>query len=224
MNITGASIRNNRVTLVAIAVLVLAGALAYRSMPRQLDPGFIIRAAQIVTVFPGASPERVEQLVTDPIEEAVQEIPELDFVQSESRTGLSVVTIMIREEYRKMRPIWDNLRRKVDRIRSDLPSGIIGPNVNDEFGDTYGIVFTISGDGFDYAELKEAADQIRDDLLRVQDVAKVQIMGAQEERIFVEYNNARLANLGLSPAALANLLEARNIIMPGGDISLEREK
>jgi len=193
-------------------------------MPRAYDPGFVIRAAQVVTYFPGASPERVELLVSDKIEKVVQEIPELDFVTSESRTGVSIIMVNIKESYKDMRPIWDNLRRKIDDVRGELPDGTIGPQVNDEFGDIYGIVITLTGEGYDYAELKDIADDTRDQFLYIDDVAKVDILGAQDERIFVEYSNTQLSKLNLSPSQLLQMLKGRNIIIPGGSIKLGNER
>ncbi|HID28894.1 MAG TPA: efflux RND transporter permease subunit, partial [Desulfobacterales bacterium] len=148
----------------------------------------------------------------------------IDSISSQSKTGTSIIWVDIQERYTDMRPIWDKLRRKVDKAREDLPDGIIGPIVNDEFGDVFGIIVTITGDGFTYKDLKDVADEVRDELLLLHDVAKVDIYGAQEERIFVEYSNARLAELGLSPLQLKQILEARNIIIPGGDITTEYEK
>jgi len=221
---TRAAIEKNRITAVVLLVVLVAGLDAYRKMPRAEDPGFIIRAAQVTTYFPGASPERIEQLVTDKLEKAIQEIPELDFVASQSKTGVSVITVNIQERYRVLHPIWDSLRRKVDRVRPSLPDGVIGPTVNDEFGDVFGTLVTLTGEGFSYAELKEVADDVRDELLRIPDTAKVQIHGAQEERIFVEYNTARLAELGLSPVQLQAILDSRNIIIPGGDVTTGAER
>lgn len=224
MSLTSTAIRRDRVTGVLIAVLLLSGVSAYFAMPQQMDPGFIIRTAQIVTRFPGASPDRVEQLVTDPIEQAAQSIPELDFISSKSRTGVSVVAVNIREEFSDMRPIWDSLRRKIDAIKKDLPSGIVGPEINDELGDTYPMLFSMTGDGFSDHELSEIAEVIRDELLHIKGVAKVEVLGEQEERVFVEYSNARLRQMGLSPGFLQNVLQARNIIMPGGEIDLGPER
>ncbi|MCP3981838.1 MAG: efflux RND transporter permease subunit, partial [bacterium] len=141
-----------------------------------------------------------------------------------SKTGVSIIHVNVREEYTDLRPIWDNLRRKIDDARGDLPDDVRGPFVNDEFGDVFGILVTITGDGFTYAEIKEVADEVRDELLLLEDVAKVEIFGAQDERVFVEYNNARLAEYGLSPVQLMQLLEAQNIIIPGGSITTEFEK
>ena len=218
MSVTRAAIAKNRVTFVVLGVLAVAGIQAYFGMPQSEDPGFIIRTAMVQTIFPGASPERVEQLVTDKLEKAIQEIPQLDSVTSQSKTGVSIIMVNILESYKEMRPIWDDLRRKVERVTPELPEGIRGPFVNDEFGDVFGTVVTITGDGFSYAELKKVADEVRDELLLISEVAKVDIYGDQDERIFVEYNNARLAELGLSPLQLRNILESRNIINPGGQV------
>ena len=224
MSITRTAIERSRVTLVVLIFVAVAGVQSFFSLPQSEDPGFIIRTAVVQTIFPGASPERVEQLVTDKLEKAIQEIPELDFVQSQSKTGASLIWVNVNDKYTDLRPIWDNLRRKVDRARSELPENVIGPKVNDEFGDTFGIILTITGDGFSYAEIKEIADEVRDELLLLPDVAKVDIYGAQEERIFVEYSNATLSSYGLSPLQLQSILEARNILIPGGSIVTEYEK
>ena len=185
MDITRAAIEKNRVTTVSLLVVLFAGMSIYGQMPRNEDPGFIIRAAQVLTFFPGASPERVELLVSDKLEKAIEEIPELDFVNSTSRTGLSVVVVNILESERDMRPIWDNVRRKVERASRELPDGIVGPFVNDEFGDVFGTIIALTGEGYTYAELKEVADQVRNELLNIDDAAKVEIHGAQEERVVV---------------------------------------
>jgi multidrug efflux pump subunit AcrB len=224
VNVTRFAIEKNRITLVALILIFFAGINAYRTMPRAEDPGFVIRTAQVITYFPGASPERVEQLITDKLEKAIQEMPELDFITSESKTGVSIILVNILESYTKMRPIWDSLRRKVNAAAKDLPDGVRGPLVNDEFGDVFGTILTLTGEGYSYAELKDIADQIRDELLLIDEVAKVDIFGAQEERVFVEYNNARLAELGLSPNQLKQILENQNIIFPGGEITTEDEQ
>ncbi|NOQ84157.1 MAG: MMPL family transporter [Myxococcales bacterium] len=223
MSLTKFALERRTVTGTLIVVLIFAGIGAYFDAPRQMDPGFIIRTAMITTYFPGASPERVEQLITDPIEKVVQEIPELDWVNSVSRTGVSVIYVNIREEFKEMRPIWDDLRRKVDSVEPNLPEDINGPIVNDEFGDVYPIMFSMTGDGFSYMQLKDIADDLRDELLRVESVAKVDILGAQEERLFVEYDNAMLSRIGMTPDFLKDALQQRNIIQPGGEIDIENE-
>lgn len=221
---TRVAIEKNRITIAALLVVALGGIAAYFTLPQNEDPGFTIRIALVATYFPGASPERVENLVTARIEEVVQEIPELDFVASESRTGVSLVFVNISERYTDMRPIWDSLRRKVDGVRGDLPEEVLGPFVNDEFGDVFGIVLAVTGEGYSYRELEEVVEAMRNDLLMIDEAAKVEIYGAQEERVFVEYNDARLAELGLSAAQLQSILESRNIVIPGGSVNVGRER
>jgi multidrug efflux pump len=224
MDITRGAIEKNRITAVVLILILAAGVSAYRSMPRDEDPGFFIRTAQVTTFFPGASPDRVEMLVTDKLEKVIQEIPEIDFINSTSKTGISVVNVNILESHKTMRPIWDDLRRKVDRAKGDLPDEIVGPVVNDEFGDVFGTLVALTGEGFSYAELKEIADDCRNELLLSNEISKVDIHGIQEERVFVEFNNARLAELGISHNQLKTILEARNIINPGGEIYTDDEQ
>jgi multidrug efflux pump len=224
VNITRAAITNNRTTWVLFLILLLAGFQAYNQLPRAYDPGFVIRAAQVITYLPGASPDRMEALVSNQIEKVVQEIPELDFVTSTSKTGVSIVVANIKESYTDMRPIWDNLRRKIESVQSDLPDGVIGPIVNDEFGDVFGIVLALTGEGFSNAELETVAEAAKDEFLNLPDAAKVELYGVQDERIFVEYNNARLTELGISPSQLSKMISSRNIIVSGGSIVLGRER
>lgn len=224
MDLTAAAIARNRVTLTIVGLVIIAGAVALQTLPKAQDPGFVVRTAVITTRFPGASPERVELLVTDKIEKKIQEMPEIDSITSESRTGISLIYANFKESYKVMRPIFDDLRRKVDTVTPDLPQGARIPEVNDEFGDVFGSVYTLSGDGFSYAELKAVADELRDELLKEPDIAKVSIHGEQQEVIFVEYNNARLAELGLSPQQLSASLASVNILSSGGDIISGRER
>ncbi len=224
MDLPRAAIEKNRITLVVVTLALLSGVLAYWSLPKAQDPGFTIRTALITTRLPGASPERMELLVTDKIEKKVQEMPEVDTILSESRTGISIVTVNFLESYTEMRPIFDDLRRKVEDVSKDLPQGTVAPVVNDEFGDVFGSVYALTGEGFDYAELKTIADEIRDDLLKIPQVAKVEIHGAQEEAIFVEYANAQLTELGLSPQRLSMALTGVNILSSGGSVVSGRER
>jgi len=224
MDITKIALEKRRITGIVLFLILMTGMMTFSTMPRAEDPGFTIRTALVQTIFPGASPERVEQLVTDKLEKVIQEMPEIDFINSQSKPGISIVFVNIKESYKDMRPIWDSLRRKVDRARGQLPSGIIGPLVNDEFGDVFGTLIAITGDGYSYAELKEIADDTRNELLLIEEVAKVDIVGSQEERVFVEFHNARLAELGISPGQLKSILDSRNIIFPGGELFTDDEQ
>jgi len=224
LDITRFAIEKDRITWTLLLVLIFAGISSYLSMPRSEDPGYIVRTALVQTGFPGASPERIELLVTDKLEKYIQQIPEVDYVKSTSRDGLSVIYVTIKEQYKDMRPIWDNLRRKVEDAKRELPEGILGPFVNDEFGDVFGTIYTLTGDGFNYHQLKEIAKEIQNELLLVEEVAKVDIIGAQEEWVVLEYDNSRLAQMKITPKMLIKMLQERNIILPGGDIRTTYEK
>ena len=196
-------------------------------MPRDSMPPYTIRVASVVTSFPGAGPERVEALITSKIEEVAQELPELKTVASESRTGLSVVSVELKQEVppEELQAVWDRLRRKIETIRSDLPEGIYGPEVKDDgIGVVYGIVVGLTGDGFTFAELEIYAKDLRDDLIKLPDAAEVRISGIQEERIYLQFNDARLAELGLSAQKIKNSIASTNIVFSGGEVSLEDER
>ena len=218
MNITQIALNNNRTVLVVVVGLFMAGIFSFLNLPKQQDPGFTIRVAVVTTQFSGASPERVEQLITKKIEEKIQEMPELDFIVSESLPGRSIVTVNFLESYKNMRPIYDKLRRKIEDIQNQLPAGIAPSVVNDEFGDVFGSVFSLTGDGFSNAELALIADEIADELLKDRDVAKVKIHGGQREVVFIDYKSATLTELGISPQQLAGVLSRVNIVSAGGTI------
>ena len=224
MNITRWAIENNRVTIAAVLSLVFSGMAAYVALPKAQDPGFTIRSALVTTRFPGASPQRVEELVTDTLEERIQEMPELDEVTSDSRAGLSVITVSFKDSYDDMQPIFDDLRTKVENAANDLPNGATMPFVNDEFGDTYGHIYSLYGDGFSRAELRDYALDVRNTLLLEGDVAKVELYGDVEETIYIEYDNTRLTELGVSPQQLESTLLSLNILSSGGDITVGRER
>jgi multidrug efflux pump subunit AcrB len=227
MNLTGFALKKNRITLLALFVVVIMGVLEYGNLSRDSMPPFTVRLATVVTQFPGASPERVESLISDKIEKVLQEIPEVKTVSSTSRTGVSIVRMSVHDNVpeRKLQSIWDLARRKIDNIKNDLPEGIYGPNLNDEdIGVVYGIFVGLESDGFDYSELKEYADDLRDDLIALDDAAKVIIGGTVEERIYVEYNDAKLAQVGLTSAQLQNIISSSNIIIPSGEVNLGEER
>jgi multidrug efflux pump subunit AcrB len=225
MNITEFAIKNNVLTLSLLVVLVTSGISTFQNMPRDDMPPFLVRVASVVTVFPGASPERMELLISNKIEEVCQEVPEVDYIQSENRVGVSVVTIVIKDSERDLQPIFDKLRRKVEALRDQLPSGVVSSSFKDEgLADVYGIILGLTVDGFSYAELKKAADTIRDDLIKLPNAAKVSIVGTRDERIYLDYDNARLASLGLTQQKLKNIIASTNIVFSGGDVEVGDER
>ncbi|WP_045222672.1 efflux RND transporter permease subunit [Desulfonatronum thioautotrophicum] len=216
MNLAAFCIQNNRTSLVILVLLAFLGVTTYLNIPRLEDPEFTVRTALVITPFPGASPQRVEELVTDKLEERIREIAEVDYITSQSMSGVSIIQVNIQQRFKDLDPIWQNLRNKVADAAPNLPEGVPPPLVNDEFGDVFGILIALTGDGFTYREMKDKAETVRDQLLRLEDVAKVGIHGIQEERIFVEFSNARLAEFGFSPAQVVQLLHSQNAIQPSG--------
>lgn len=218
MDITRLAIEKNQLTLLLTLALLITGVITFYNMPRAQDPSFPIRVATVTTTLAGASPDRVEQLITDPLEKVIQEMPELHSITSTSQTGVSIISVNIQDRYTDLQPIWDKLKSKVDKAQEDLPDGTDASVVDDEVGDIFGIAIGIVSDGFSYAEQKQLADQLRNELLTIDLVAKVEIYGEQEEQIFVEYNSSRLTELGISPEYLADALSKKNIIIPGGRV------
>ncbi|MEM1281965.1 MAG: efflux RND transporter permease subunit [Chlamydiota bacterium] len=223
-DITQLAIEKRVITWTFLVIIIFAGLYTYFSLPRSEDPEYIVRTARVTTQFPGASPERVEDLVTDALEEVIQEMPEIDYIKSESQPEKSVIDVYIKENYTDMQPIWDKLRRKVERAARSLPQGVGEPSVNDEFGDTFGTIITLTGDGYSYRELKDIAEEVRRKLLFIDDIAKVDIYGVQDERIFVEYRDTQLSEIGGSTTQLQNFLKNQNILSPGGAIANEHER
>lgn len=227
MNLTRTALSYSQVTILIIAIITILGLTGYQQLSRDAMPPYTVRVCSIVTTFPGASPERVETLVTDKIEKVIQEIPELKTVTSESRTSLSIIKAELKPDINKedLQAIWDKIRRKVEAIQAELPSNIKGPDIKDDgLGVVYGIQIGLEADGYSYAEMKEQADAIRDDLIRLDEAARVQISGAQEEQIFIEYDNARLAQYGISSNQIKNAISATNIVFPGGQVGLGKER
>ncbi|WP_350286132.1 efflux RND transporter permease subunit [uncultured Croceitalea sp.] len=225
MNLTKFSINNNRVVLSILGVVLLMGLVGYQSLSRDSMPPYTIRVASVVSSFPGASPERVEELVTDKIEKVAQELPELKKVTSTSRTGLSVVQVelVMQVEPQDLQAVWDRLRRKLSSI-DGLPNGVTPQLKDDGIGEVFGIAVGLTSDGFSFADMKTYADDIRDDLIKLQDAAKVEINGDQEERVFVEFDNAKLKSFGLTSNRLQGLIGNTNILSSGGQINVEDER
>lgn len=225
MNLTKFSIEKNRVVLSILAVVMVMGMLFYKSLSRDSMPPYTIRVASVVSSFPGASPERVEELVTDKIEKIAQELPELKEVKSTSRTGLSVVQVELKMEVEpeELQPVWDRLRRKLSSIQG-LPNNVRPQLQDDGIGEVFGIAVGLISDGYSYTEMKDFADDLRDDLIKLDDAAKVELNGVQEERVFVEFENARLKPYGLTSSRLQNIISSTNILSSGGAINVEAER
>ena len=203
-----------------MVLVLLGGIFAYFQLGQREDPEFTFRVMVVKTMYPGATALEVEQQVTDRLEKKIQELPNLDFLRSYSKPGESVIFVTPREDTppKDIPDLWYQVRKKVGDIRMALPPGIVGPFFNDEFGDTYSLLYAFSGEGYSYAELKQAADSARQQLLRMKYVEKVDLIGVQDEKIYVEFSDKKLAELGLDPSAVAEALQAQNGMAPAGTV------
>lgn len=225
MNIAEFSIQKKTVTLVLCLVIIGGGILAYENLGRLEDPEFTIKAAVVTTAYPGATPMEVAQEVTDEIETAIQQLPQLERVTSISKAGLSIITVEIKDKYDKqtLPQVWDELRRKVRDVQSKLPPGTLSPVVNDDFGDVYGILLAATGEGYTYEELREYVEFLRRELLLVKDVSKIELWGLQEEAVFVEISRSRMAQFGIGLDAIYSTLEEQNLVAPAGSVQVGPE-
>jgi multidrug efflux pump len=205
-----------------MAVLLLGGGLAFFSLGQDEDPPFTFRAMVVRAFWPGATAEQVAQQVTDKLEKKLQEVPYIDKIRSYSKPGETLIILQLKE-YAPPKDVpasWYQVRKKIGDIRGTLPPGVQGPFFNDEFGDVYGVIFAFSADGFAYRELKDYVEWARQQLLRVPNVAKVDLFGAQEERVFIEIPHRRLAQLGLTVPQLAEQIGAQNAVEASGVLAL----
>jgi len=225
MNIAESSIDKKVVTLVLTLVLLVGGLLAFQNMSRLEDPEFTIKDALVITPYPGATAAEVEEEVTDTIELAIQQLGQLDEIESKSDRGLSTLTVTIKNQYDKnsLPQVWDELRRKVNDAQKDLPPGAGPTLVVDDYGDVYGVFVTIYGPEYSYAEIKKVVDLYRLELLLVDDVAKIDTFGERVEAIYVELNRDRMAQLGIPTSAIIKELQQRNLVVDSGKVKVGTE-
>ncbi len=226
MNLPRFALTHRSIILAFVAVFIVIGGFNFGTMSRREDPEITIRDALIVTSWPGAPATRVEELITDPIEDVVVEIPEVETVKSKSMVGLSVVQVSAGDAVIETDQVWDDVRAKVESIRSELPSGSAAPFVNSDFGDVYEIVFALYQTPVDGAgehrysprELEVLAERIEEEIELIDSVARVEFWGNQPERIYVEIDSSEWSKLGITAGQLRDLFQARNIVFPGGEL------
>jgi len=215
-NLSAWALRNRALVLFAMLALVLLGPWSYRHLGQSEDPPFTFTAMVIQTVWPGATAEQVAQQITEPIETVLMNTGEYQWVRSYSRPGQSQVIFMARDSIRsrEVPELFYQVRKKIGDLRPQLPADSIGPLFNDEFGDTFGTIYALSGHGFDYALLRDHAERIQLQLQRLADVGKVELIGVQEERIWIDLDNTRMATLGISLQQVREALAQQNAIVP----------
>ncbi|HHF2853291.1 TPA: efflux RND transporter permease subunit VmeI [Vibrio diabolicus] len=218
-------IRNRVISWMVALIFLIGGIAAFFGLGRLEDPAFTIKDAMVVTSYPGATPQQVEEEVTYPIEKAIQQLTYVDEVNSISSRGLSQITVTMKNNYGPddLPQIWDELRRKVNDLKGTLPPGVNEPQVIDDFGDVYGILLAVTGDGYSYKELLDYVDYLRRELELVDGVSKVSVSGQQQEQVFIEVSMKKLSSIGLSPDTVFNLLSTQNVVSNAGAIRIGDE-
>jgi multidrug efflux pump len=226
VNLSEWALRHQVLTLYLMAALLLAGVFAYFKLGRAEDPDFTVKVMVVRTLWPGATAAEVEQQVTDRIEKKLQETPWLDHVRSYSKPGESLIFVTLKDSTQPKRvpETWYEVRKKVSDIRDRLPSGVRGPYFNDEFGDTFGTLYAFTSDGFTHAELKDLVEDVRQTLLRLPDVSKVELVGVQDEKIYIELSHKKLATLNVDPLLIFNTLRAQNAVAPSGSVETASDR
>lgn len=219
-NLSQWALRNRSLVIYFMILAVIAGVFSYKRLGRAEDPTFVIKTMVVQAAWPGATVDDTLNQVTERLERTLQETEKLDFLRSYTKAGVATIFVNLRGDTtaREVRDIWDEVRRNVADMRHTLPMGIVGPGFNDNFGDTFGIIYGFTADGFGHRELRDYVETVRSELLKVPDVSQIEILGAQDERIFVEFSVRELATLGIDRSSLIRALQSQNIVRPGGTI------
>ena len=226
VNLSDWALRNRTLVVFFMLIIVIAGIYSYTQLGRNEDPAFTIKTMVVQAAWPGATVQDMLEQVTDRIERKLQETPGLDFVRSYTEAGRTTVFVNLLGSVhsRDVPDTWYQIRKKMNDIHSKLPSGVVGPFFNDEFGDTYGIIYAFTADGFTHRQLRDYAESARSRLLQVRDVSKIDIFGAQDEKIYIEFSVRQLAGLQLDRQALIRAVQAQNAVTPAGIVQTEDEK
>ncbi len=219
--ITPFALENTRVTILFLLLMAFAGVSSYLTYPKQEDPSIQIREALVWAQFPGMEPEQVENLITRKLEEQIRLLGDVDYIKSDSKRGLSFMHVVARDEVPDLSKVWRNLRDKLDDVKPSLPEGTLGPFINDEFGLTAVATVALWTEGFSLAEMRLAARDLRNQLYGLDGIRRVELYGVQEQRVYLELSNAKLAQFGISPEAVGRTLQQQNIVLPGGLIDVQ---
>ncbi|GBQ47619.1 cation/multidrug efflux pump [Acetobacter ghanensis DSM 18895] len=226
INLSDWSIRHRALVLFFMLVIAVAGIRSYFNLGRNEDPPFTVKTMVIEAMLPGASVEETTHQLTDRIEKKLQETPYFDYVKSYTVAGKTTILVNLLGSTPKAQVagIWYQVRKKVGDIKPYLPSTTVGPFFDDEFGDTYGIIYAFTADGFSHRELRDYVETVRDELLRVPDVAKIDTLGAQDEKIYVDFSTHHLSRLGINGVMIAAALQAQNALVPSGTMDTGKEQ
>ena len=222
MNIAGYFVKNTVISWMFTLILLVGGLMAFTGLGQLEDPPFTIKDAVVVTLYPGATSTEVEEEVTYLVEKAIQELPYIDKIRSLSTSGMSQITVTMKNNYgpNELPQIWDELRRKVNDMSSSLPPGARAPMVNDDFGDVYGIMLMVSGEDYSYRDISDYVDYVKRELELIPGVGKVSLAGKQQEQVFVEMSLNKAASSNIDPQLVTNLLNSQNLVSDAGNIQV----
>ena len=225
-NLSDWVLKHRSFTIFLMIIVSLAGLSSYKTLGRNEDPAFTFRTMIVQAAWPGATLDETLQQVTERIERKLQETRGLDFLRSYTTPGLTTIFVNLKGSTSpaEVPDIWYQVRKNIGDIRHTLPQGVVGPGFNDDFGDTFGLIYAFTADGFTHRELRDYVEQVRSRVLNVPDVSKVEIIGAQEEQIFVEFSTKRLAGLGIDRDAVIRAIQAQNSVVPSGSVQTGQEK
>src|ERR1700736_5415008 len=225
-NLSAWAVGHQALMMFLIAMLGLAGLLSYRGLGRAEDPSFTIKVVIVSATWPGPSAADMQDQVADPIEKKLQELPYIDKVTTYTKPSFTAMQVAFKDNTpaRDVPELFYQLRKKISDIKDELPAGLIGPSVNDEYGDVDSILYMLTADGADYAQMKKVAEGMRQRLLKVPGVTKIDIYGTQDERIYVEFSHAKLATLGITPQTLFDSLAKQNSITPAGTVETSSQR
>ncbi|MCV2401879.1 efflux RND transporter permease subunit [Marinomonas sp. C2222] len=225
MDIAAYFIKRKVTSWMVTLILLIGGVIAFTNLGQLEDPEFTIKDSLVITYYPGASPEQVEEEVTYPIELELQNLPYVDKITSTSKAGYSKIQLTIKDTYRaqELKQIWDEVRKKIRDLSGSFPSGVGSPYVLDDFGDVYGVMLAINGEGYPYKDLETYVDLVKRELVLVDGIAKVTVAAEQSEQITIEISRARLANMGISPNQLSSLLSNQNSVSNAGRVKVGSE-
>lgn len=217
------SIEHRQLVYFFAALILLMGIFSFKSLGRSEDPSFTVKQMVVSAAWPGASAKDVEMHLTNTLEKQIQNLPQIDKITSYSRPGVCVITVSLRDEVKsyQVRQRWLELRNMINDIKSDLPTGTYGPFYNDRFDDVYGNIYALTGDGYSYEDMRKYAEKIKLDFFGVKDVKKVELVGVQEEKIFVQMQTDKLARLGLDIGSIADIIKAQTSVNPSGMIETD---
>jgi multidrug efflux pump len=225
-NLSAWAVSHPALVLFLIVALGVAGFFSYQRLGRGEDPYFTVKVVNVSAIWPGATAAEMQSQVADPIEKKLQELPYFEKVQTYSKPSFTAMQVTFRDQAppKDVPYLFYLLRKKLVDVQGQLPSGVLGPVVNDEFSDVDSILYMMTGEGADYAQLKKAAEGLRQRLLKVHGVTKVDLYGTQDEKIFVEFSHAKLATLGITPQALFDSLARQNNVVPAGTVETTSQR